>query len=395
MTAPMNIALMGTRGIPANYSGFETFYENLGPRLAERGHRVTVYNRPHHVGHRDLRSYKGVRLVHMPSVATKHLDTISHTALSVLHGLTQRYDIAYICGVGNTPLAWVPRVGGAKVLLNVDSADWKRAKWGRLASWYLRNTERFAARTANVIVADNRAIQERYRREYAADAVFVPYGANVIRNEATTALGPFGLTPRRYFLWVGRVVPEARIEEVIDAFKSLGAPGFKLVILGDAPFTDDYKAFLRARASDDVVFTGYQFGEVYQQLSCHAFAYVQPSPVSGTSPALLDQMAFGNAVIVRGTPTNSEVIADAGVAYAPSDPVSGLAEEMRRLVESPELVARLRREAVLRVQQAYSWDAITDQYEALFARLCGAAERPSVAGGSPLTLSESEKRCAC
>jgi glycosyltransferase involved in cell wall biosynthesis len=366
----MKIALMGTRGIPANYGGFETFYENLAPRLAARGHQVTVYNRPHHVGHRELKTYKGVRLVHLPSIATKHLDTITHTALSVLHGLTQHYDIVYVCGVGNTPLVWVPRLAGAKVLLNVDSADWKRAKWGGFAAWYLRSTERWAARLSSVIVADNQAIQERYQEEHGVHAEFVPYGANVLRHEGTAALGPFGLTPRRYILWVGRLERETRIEEVIAAFERVRAPEFKLVVLGDAPFAETYKAFLRSLASERIVFTGYQFGQAYQQLSCHAYAYVQSSPTSGTSPALLDQMAFGNAVVARGTPTNTEVVGDAGLTYDPHNPVEGLAGELQRLIDGPAVTERLRKAAVRRVEAAYSWDRITERYESLFHQLC-------------------------
>jgi glycosyltransferase involved in cell wall biosynthesis len=386
---------MGTRGIPANYGGFETFYENLGPRLAARGHDVTVYNRPRQTGHRELRTYKGVRLAHMASVPTKHLDTITHTAASVLHGLTRGYDIVYVCGVGNTPLVWIPRLAGARVVLNVDSADWKRAKWGPLAAGYLRATERWAARLANVIVADNQAIQERYRTEHGAAAEFVPYGANVLRDESTEALARFSLEPRRYVLWVGRLEPETRVEEVIQAFNALRRPpGLRLVILGDAPFADAYKARLRALATPDVVFTGYCFGEAYRQLGCHAFAYVQPSPTSGTSPALLDQMAFGNAVVVRGTPTNSEVVADAGLTYDPEDPVTGLAAALQRLLDDPALTARLREAAVRRVESTYSWDRITDRYEALFASLCGLDPRRGDPQPAALSSTTTENPCA-
>jgi glycosyltransferase involved in cell wall biosynthesis len=398
----MKIAFMGTRGIPANYSGFETFYENLAPRLAGRGHEVTVYNRPHHVGHRELTHYRGVRLVHLPSLPTKHLDTFTHTALSVLHGLTQGYDIVYFCGVGNAPLVWVPRLAGATVLHNVDGKDWTRAKWGRFAAWYLRSTERFAGAAANVIIADNQAIQQRYLQDYGIASEFVPYGANVQRDERTDALAAFGLEPRRYVLWVGRLVPEARVEELIEAFRSLEAPGWKLVVLGDAPFAEEYKALLRSVASPDVVFTGYRFGAAYAQLSCHAYAYVQPSPVSGTSPALLDQMAFGNAVVVRGTPTNREVVQDAGLVYDPEEPVRGLAAELRRLLDEPALAARLRRAAVRRIEEAYSWESVTDRYEALFARLrgdtgqsrAGEALPSGEAARATVNWSESENRCA-
>lgn len=371
----MRIALLGTRGIPANYGGFETFYENLGPRLADRGHQVWVYNRPHVVGHRDLRMYRGVNLVHLPSVASKHLETITHTALSVVHALPRRYDIVYICGVGNTSLAWIPRLTGARVVLNVDSSDWRRAKWGRIPATYLRVMERLSGSTANTIVVDSQAIGRRYRDDHGITAVYVPYGANVIRNEGREALQEWGLEDGRYVLWVGRVERETLVEELIEAFRRAALPGFKLAIVGDAPFADEYKKELLAIAWPDVVFTGRQHGEAYQQLSCHAFAYVQTSPTSGTSPALLDQMAFGNAVIARGTDTNSEVVADAGLTYAPDDPVDGLAAALRRLYESDSLAAELRTKAVARVGEHYSWEHVTDMYEQLFERLVGRRRR--------------------
>lgn len=367
----MRIALMGTRGIPANYGGFETFYENLAPRLVERGHQVTVYNRPHAVGRPDLRSYRGVRLINLPSIRTKHLDTITHTLASVIHGLGQRYDIVYICGVGNAPVVWIAKLGRAAVVLNVDSSDWMRKKWGPIAAAYLRATERFAARTANVIVADSQVIKERYRDAYGAEARYFPYGANVVEDAGTEALDAFGLRPRGYVLWVGRLEPEARVEELIAAFNALGPSGLRLVILGDAPFAARYRESLKAIASEDVTFTGYQFGDAYRQFSFHAFAYVQTSPTSGTSPALLDQMAAGNAVIVRGTPTNLEVIASTGLSYDSNDPVEGLTACLARLVAEPELRPRLGAAALARVATAFSWERITDDYERLFEELVG------------------------
>lgn len=365
----MRIALMGTRGIPASYGGFETFYENLGPRLVARGHEVTVYNRPHAIGRSDLRAHRGVRLVNLPSVRTKHLDTITHTFASVIHGLGQRYDIVYICGVGNTPVAWISRLGHAAVVLNVDSSDWKRRKWGPIAAMYLRATERFAARTANVIVADSQVIQMRYRLAYGAEARYFPYGANIVEAAGTEALDAFGLGPRGYVLWVGRLEPEARVEELIRAFAALGRSGLRLVIVGDAPFAARYRESLEALATDDVIFTGYQFGEAYRQLSFHAFAYVQTSPTSGTSPALLDQMAAGGAVIVRGTPTNLEVIADGGLSYDSDDPIEGLTACLSRLIAEPGLRSRLSNAALERVATAFSWERITDDYERLFKEL--------------------------
>lgn len=360
---------MGTRGIPANYGGFETFYDNLAVRLAARGHDVTAYNRRHGVAEPRRRRYAGVRLVPLPSIRTKHLDTITHTALSVLHGLTQRYDIVYICGVGNAPVGWVPRLTGAKVVFNVDSADWKRDKWGGVASRYLRATERLAGRVADVVIADNDTIRQRYDDAYGTDALFIPYGANTGRVESVSALERYDLTPGRYILWVGRLEPETTIEDLFAAFARLDDPGLRLVVVGDAPYADEFKQTLRRIAPEQAVFTGYVYGDAYRELGSHALAYVQTSPTSGTSPAVLDQMGMANAVIVRGTPSNLEVIGDTGLSYEPEHAVDGLEQALRRVLDDPALRESLGRAAEQRVIDHYGWDAIVDRYEALFQLL--------------------------
>lgn len=365
----MKIALLGSRGIPARYSGFETFYEQLGSRLAARGHNVTVYNRSHFI--RDVKeSYKGVRLVSLPSIATKHLDTITHTALSALHSLTQGYDIAYFSIVGNSPLVWLPRLTGARVLLNVDGEDWAREKWGPFARWYQRQCERVAALTAHIIIADAHAIEERYRSVYHKESVFVPYGANTTRDDSTAALDKRGLTPRDYLLYVGRLVPENAVDVLIDAFRGLQTE-HKLVIVGDAPYAEAYKAGLRKRAAGDgrIIFTGYAFGQDYAQLSSHALLYVQPSGINGTRPALLDQMGFGNAVLVRDTQANMEVIGDAGACFNQNEPVPSLRAALNQLLRQPDQIADLRPKAVERIQTYYNWEWITDFHEDLFRRL--------------------------
>jgi glycosyltransferase involved in cell wall biosynthesis len=365
----MKIALLGSRGIPARYSGFETFYEQLGVRLAGRGHEVTVYNRSHFI--RDVKgSYRGVRLVSLPSIPTKHLDTLTHTALSALHALTQGYDIAYFSIVGNSPLAWLPRLAGARVLLNVDGEDGARAKWGRFARWYQRQCERIAAATAQVIIADARAIQDRYRERYHKDSVFVPYGANTARDEGTEALARWGLAPRDYLLYVGRLVPENAIDVLIDAYRGLPT-SHPLVIVGDAPFAERYKAELRRRAGGDtrIVFTGYAFGRDYAQLSSHALLYVQPSGIDGTRPALLDQMGFGNCVVVRDTKANVEVVADAGATFSQHAPAESLRLTLADLLAEPDRMALLRPRALERIRTYYNWEWITDFHEDLFGRL--------------------------
>lgn len=363
----MKIALLGSRGVPARYSGFETFYEQLGTRLAERGHQVTVYNRSHFI--RDVkREYRGMRIVSLPSIPTKHLDTITHTALSSLHALFRGYDIAYYCIVGNSPLAWLPRLSGARTLLNVDGADWAREKWGPLARWYQRQCERVATRIVPVLVADSRVIRERYRALYGTETIFVPYGANIRRDERVAALDRWGLKPRGYLLYVGRLVPENAVDLLVRAFGTLST-SMNLVIVGDAPFSEDYKATLRNLADRRVVFTGYAFGDDYAQLSSHAYLAVQPSAIDGTRPALLDQMGFGNCIVFRDSAANVETLGGYGEPFEGKGGEQSLARKLAELISDPRRCERCREGVGRRVSRYYNWEWITDFYEDLFKRL--------------------------
>ena len=363
----MKIAFLGSRGIPARYSGFETFYEQLGARLAARGHDVTVYNRRHFI--KDVRGhYRGMRLVSLPSIRTKHLETLSHTFLSTLHALTQGYDIVYYCIVGNSPLVWLPRLAGARVLLNVDGQDWAREKWGRFARAYQRGCERLAVHSAQALIADAKVIQRRYAELYRAATIFAPYGANVARDEGTEALEKWGVKPRQYLFYVGRFVPENCIGLLIRTFLRLRTD-MKLVLVGDAPYADAYKKTLQKIADQRVVFTGYAFGRDYAQLSSHAYAAIQPSAVDGTRPALLDQLGFGNCVLVRNSPANSEVVADCGAYFDAQDPEADLPAKLQQLVDQPAAVEAFRARAASRIEKYYHWDWIAAFYENLFVRL--------------------------
>lgn len=367
---PLRIALMGSRGIPATYSGFETFYEQLAVRLAARGHAVTVYNRRHHFK-THAPEYKGVRIVTLPSIPSKHLDTLTHSFLSMLHALWSGNDVFYLVIVGNSPLVWLAHLFGKKVILNVDGADFARDKWTGFAKRYLQWTERIAARSADVVIADSTVIERRYRELFGRDTLYIPYGANPQprgeRHYNSDVLARFGLTSGDYILFVSRMTPENRAHILIEAHRRSGSRR-KLVLVGDAPYVDDYKREVQAAcaASDNCIMTGYLFGDDYRQISSHCSYYVLPAGIDGTRPVLLDQMAFGNCVVVRDTPANMEVIGDAGLSFSDADDVDSLAAVIRRLDADQTEVEAMRGRALARVAERYSWDRITDQYEALF-----------------------------
>src|SRR5205085_7873354 len=195
--------MVGTRGIPASYSGFETFVEEASVRLVERGHQVTVYCRSHHVGY-DRPFYRGVRLVRLPTIRHKYLDTIVHTTLSCLHLLPRRYDIAMMCIAANSPTAAIPRLAGVKVVLNVDGLDWQREKWPGPAKRYIQLAEYLATKLPHAVVTDARSVERYYRERFGARTTCIPYGAGAQRRPPGETLARLGLEPRRYVLYVGR-----------------------------------------------------------------------------------------------------------------------------------------------------------------------------------------------
>jgi glycosyltransferase involved in cell wall biosynthesis len=366
----MRIGFLGSRGIPACYSGFETFVEQLSVRLVQRGHGVTVYNRIPFNRYAD-NTFKGVRIVRLPTIPTKGTDTIVHTLLSVFHALGGDFDIVYFCGVGNSLWSCVPRLRGAKTIVNVDGADFARAKWSGFGRWWLHRSESWASHLADSVVADNGTIKQRYRELYNIDAELIPYGANVVTQDpGSEALKKFQLTSKKYFLYVSRLTPENAADLAMAAHQASGV-GLPLVVIGDAPYQHEYIAKLKSITANakNIVMTGYLFGEAYQQLSFHARAFILPTAIDATRPVLLDQMGFGNCVIVRDTPGNLEVVGDTAITFSHTDPEKSLAAAIRQVATDPALAARGGEMAQQRVRTHYDWDVICSRYEALFQRL--------------------------
>jgi glycosyltransferase involved in cell wall biosynthesis len=369
-TRPLRVALAGTRGVPARYSGFETCAEQLGARLVERGHDVTVYCRSHHSPIAE-RTYRGMQRVTLPTVRHKYLDTIVHTAVSTADAMLRRFDVILYFIAGNSPLVWLPRLVGTRTILNVDGLDWRRAKWPPVAKQYLQMAERLATRAPNACVTDSHVVQEYYREQFGRDPIYIPYGSEVDRRDPGPTLARLGLTPGRYVLFVGRLVAENCVDHLVDAFPTVRTD-FKCVVVGGASYADDYIAALRAKAAADprIILTGYLFGEAYQELGSNAALFVQPSGVGGTHPALVEAMAFERCVVVHDTPENLETIAAAGRSYAGSGGAPALAAVLQELLDQPGVVAGLARAAGERAREHYTWQAVTDAYERLFRQLC-------------------------
>lgn len=360
----MRTAIIGIRGIPANYGGFETFAEQLAPRLAARGHDVTVYCRKNAVDY-EGDEFRGVRLITLPTIHTKHLDTPVHTALSCFRALRERYDVVLVCNAANTAFTAPLRLAGVPVIVNVDGIERLRKKWGRAGRGWYWLSEFLATKMPSAIVSDATVIHDYYRQKWNADSTMIPYGANTDRPETSAALSTYGLNPGGYLLCVARLEPENNIDLVLRAFARVKTD-LRLVIVGDTPFDNEYKDRLRASAAKDprVLMTGFLYGAPCKELQAHSYAYIHAADVGGTSPALLESMAMGSAPIASATAQNLEVIGAAGWSFDVGSE-DALAQRIQYATDHPETVATVGDMARTRILDVYSWEAVTDSYERL------------------------------
>jgi glycosyltransferase involved in cell wall biosynthesis len=370
----MKIAILGTRGIPASYSGFETAVEQLTARLTERGHEVVVYCRPHVVD-RKLRHYKGAELVHLRTVQNKYLDTFVHTWLSAIHvARVTKPDVALFFIAGNSPLCVITRWASIPAVINVDGLDSDRRKWPAFAKAYLRFAERTAPRWADQAITDSHAVADIFEQRYGERIGVVPYGVEDPGHDGTETLERLGLEPRKYILFVGRLEPENNPHLLVEAFSRIGrteARDMKLAVVGGAPYAHDYIRQVWRKADPRVVFPGYVFGRGYWELQRHAYLFCAPTEVGGTHPVILEALAAGNCVLVNDHRPNAETVGDAGLYFSGKGGVGALAVELERLLADPSLVAQYRTRALHRAQQ-YSWETVTDQYERLLSAVCEA-----------------------
>lgn len=358
--------MLGTRGVPASYSGFETCVEQLGKRLVERGHEVSVYCRSTHIDYPDP-LYMGMRLIKLPTINNKYLDTIVHSFLSSVHAMFQGYDVCLYFIAGNSLVTWIPRLIGTKTILNVDGLDWKREKWPRIAKKYIQFAEFLATVLPNTFLTDSKVVQSYYNERFNRNPAYIPYGSEVEKKPPGETLKKNGLEPGNYILFVGRLVPENCVHHLVKAFKRIDT-NMKCVIVGDAPYVEGYKEELFELAKEDprIIFTGYVFGDGYYELGSNAYVFVETSAVGGTHPAIVEAMAFGNCVIVNNTPENMETISNAGLAYDGKIGSTGLQHQLEYLVSNPELVNEYKDRAIKRARDYFSWEVVTEAYERFF-----------------------------
>ncbi len=374
----MKIAIVGTRGIPNRYGGFERFAEQISSRFADRGHRVTVYCRKAFTQPDDIYDRRVQRVI-VPSLHQKHLDTWVSTFFAAVHVALSDNDVVLLCNVANSPFAYIPRMFGKPVVLNVDGLDRKREKWKGLGAQVLHLCEWMSSFSSNQLVTDAGAIHDYYLQKYGSESVVIGYGSEAPEKDSSSegassehSLNGFDLAAGRYVLYVSRLEPENNPDLVLRSWRKVRSD-WPLVVVGDNPYKPNYLEQLKALGDERVRFLGAIYGDGYWALQKHAGVFVFACEIGGVHPALIEAMAATNAVLYLDTPENTETAGDAGIRYEKSE--ADLASKLQSLLDDPGVRERLAQRAKQRADTLYRWDVIAERYEQLFKQLHGKLSR--------------------
>jgi glycosyltransferase involved in cell wall biosynthesis len=363
----LRIAFIGGRGVISKYSGLETYYEEVGQRLVAAGHEVTIYCRTYFTPLQ--REHHGMKLIRLPTMRSKHFETMVHTFLSTVHAAFSRCDIVHYHALGPALFSFVPRLFGKKTVVTVQGLDWKRKKWGRFAASVLRLGERAAIQFPDATMSVSRTLQEHYQSRYQAETTYVPNGT-ILRNRCQPSrLKTWGLETGRYILFLGRFSPEKNCELLIEAYKKLDT-SVKLVLAGGSSYADEYADKLREHGDDRICMLDWVSGEALEELLTNAMLFVLPSDIEGLSLALLDAMGAGVCVLASDIPENREVVEGAGFTFRRGDK-----DDLRRmlglLISSERIRKMAERAARQRIREGYLGPGIVEQIEEVYRKTLG------------------------
>ncbi len=366
----MRVAMIGQKGIPATYGGIERHVDEIARRLVPMGIDVDVFCRLHYTP--AGATYHGVRLLRRPSLHTKHLDAITHVSWATLEAMLRRYDVVHYHALGPALLAGLPRLTGAKTVVTVHGLDWKREKWGRFARWFLHRCEGPAVKFPDRTIVVSKTLREHFRAVHGAETEFIPNGTSLPQSRPARKILSLGLTPGKYVLFVGRLVPEKGVHFLCEAFQGIDTD-MTLALAGGLSFSGDYADRLRAYEGERIKRLDYVFGEALEELWSNAYCVVQPSTMEGLSIALLEALSYGRCVLISDIPENLEVAEECGLSFRSQD-VGDLRAKLQYLIGNPGVVERYGERARQHILRHYSWDTVAQATAELYRSVC--AGRP-------------------
>jgi glycosyltransferase involved in cell wall biosynthesis len=362
LARPMRVAFIGGRGVISKYSGIETYYEQVGKRLAAKGHAVTVYCRTYFTP--PVHRHEQMRILRLPAIRSKHLETLSHTLLSTIHAMFGPYDIVHFHALGPALFSFLPRLTGKKTVVTAQGLDWQRKKWGALASGVLRMGEKAAVRCPSQIMVVSHVLEDFYRTRYGRETRYVPNGASIRRGGSSSHLQKWGIEKGQYILFLGRFSPEKNCHLLIQAYKRIQT-SVKLVLAGGSSHSDAYAAGLRKQANKNVLLLDWLSGQALDELLLNAMLFVLPSDLEGMSLALLDAMSAGVCVLTSDVAENRELVDGAGFTFAHGN-VGELERMLRFLISNRALRESKAKLGQRKVHASYLWPQVTDAVEEVY-----------------------------
>jgi glycosyltransferase involved in cell wall biosynthesis len=363
----LRVAFIGGRGVIGKYSGIETYYEEVGSRLAEMGHEITAYCRSYFT--KPARTYRGIKILRLPTIRSKHLETLLHTFLSTLHVVTQQCDVVHYHALGPALFSFIPRLAGKQTVVTVQGLDWQRKKWGRFASMVLRWGERAAAFFPCRTIVVTSTLRDYYRERYGVEAACVPNGGLLRERRLPDKVFDWGLEPKNYILFLGRFSPEKGCHLLVDAYERLDTTA-KLVMAGTSSYCERYRREIENHASDRIKILDAVAGSDLEELLTNAMLFVLPSDLEGLSLALLDAMGAGLCVLTSDVPENREVVDGVGFTFRRGD-VNDLAERLRFLIANPAVRESAGKTARRRVVEQYHWAKVARETERVYFQAMG------------------------
>ena len=365
---PLKIAIIGSRGYPIVYSGYETFVKEVSERLVAQNIDVRVYCQKHLFTTRP-KTVNGVELIYMPTVQTKSLNQLVHSFFSMIHVCFSKTDVILVVNAANGPFGLISLLAQKKTLINVDGLEWLRPKWKGLGAAYFKFAAKLATLFYNTIITDAEAMRQVYLNTFKANSTVIAYGANIRHSKNPGLINQFGLTPNEYFLIVGRLIPDNNSDLILEGFKKANS-NKKLVIVGDVPYQDAYAQKMKAQASDQILFLGYVTdSEVLAELYHQSYAYLHGHEYGGTNPTMLKAMGYGCAILALDTVFNREMLENGQFGWFFQKTSDSVALYLQQAEHNPQAVQTLKEKARDGITQKYNWDEVTRAYVTVFKAL--------------------------
>lgn len=365
----LRIAFLGMKCMPAlGQGGVEVVVEELSTRMAKMGHQVTCYNRSgKQGGKKGLTTYKGVRVVNVPTIDKRGLAAMSASTMAAIRAAFGPYDVVHFHAEGPCAMLWLPKLMGKRCIATIHGLDHQRAKWGKLASTYIMLGEKCAVRFADEVIVLSKGVQDYFQKTYGRKTRFIPNGVNRPKlHEADLIRKKYGLEKDGYILFLARLVPEKGLHYLIRAYRQVQTDK-KLVIAGGTSDTDQFVKELKALAAGDdrILFTGFVRGQMLEELYSNAYLYTLPSDLEGMPLSLLEAMSYGNCCLVSDIAECTEVVEDKAMVFRRGD-VEDLREKLQTACDREELVQGYKKDAAEFICGKYDWDEVVEETVKLY-----------------------------